>query len=123
MGRPDNRDRDRRSARRPPPARERRRPYMLSDVLELLTSIEQHRTAVEEGWATFNAWRADSDELNEEWEKFAAAGGVTASEFRDFTKGQFRSRAIRSKRHLRLIANSDRARRRPPPPMRPDNAA
>jgi hypothetical protein len=79
----------------------------LSDIMDLLLSIERSRQALRNDMATLQEWLADNSEFAKAYREFEGAGGVSADDFYKFVAGTFRvRRGIRKKRHLRLITSN-----------------
>jgi hypothetical protein len=81
------------------------------EVVELLQSMERYRQRIADAAFVFSDWLEGSPQLQEVWNKFIQAGGITADDFRKFLDGRFRYRLIRQRRHLRLVVNNKSQRR------------
>jgi hypothetical protein len=88
--------------------------------MELLRSIDRHRSALAADAATLRYWLWLCPDLDVAWRKFCAQGGITAEDFDRSIMGRLRRRplhgrdgpAARVKRHLRLVASNPKPARR-----------
>jgi hypothetical protein len=81
----------------------------IEEVQNLLNDMAQHRCALAATAETLADWLAHSDEFAAAWTKFTANGGLTGQDFLDFVNGRLHTRPVRHRRHLRLIASTDKA--------------
>lgn len=73
-------------------------------IITLLRSIERHRQALRDNETTLRNWLRASSEFRKVWAIFLHVGGLSANDFDHFIDGKFRTRRVRQKRHLRLVA-------------------
>jgi hypothetical protein len=87
---------------------------LLTDVLDLLHRIEQHRAALNSDLNTLHGWLNRSAELCQMWNKFTLAGGVTSADFAAvYNNARLARRPVaRQRQHLRLITSNPTPRHR-----------
>ena len=95
------------------PFTEARKSLTKQEVVRLFRDVERYRQALADCSATFEEWLEICPDLQEEWERFTANGGITADELEQHLDGKvFRHRRTRRRKHLRLIVNRRRQYRR-----------
>jgi hypothetical protein len=87
--------------------------FTAAQVIDLLGRIESYRVAIARAEARLQRWLDHSREFAALWQKFIAAGGITADEFQQFLGGKPRHRPTRQNKHLRLITNRNQRAVRP----------
>jgi hypothetical protein len=75
-------------------------------LLDLLRRIEQQQKTLDQSRSELKVM-IGKPPLDRVWSKFAASGGMTASDFERFMQGRLRPRVIEGRRHhLRLITTN-----------------
>jgi len=75
------------------------------ELVEILDSIERQRERLNCYHIRLTHLLRRNPELQDQYQRFSQASGLTAKDFELFLKGELRPRITRTKKHLRLVSN------------------